>query len=147
MHVPSEENATDVTESECPCRGSPMAVPDVASHNRMVLSLEPEAMRVPSEENVTDVTEEECPCRGSLMAVPDAASHNRMVQSQEAEAMRVPSGENATDETKEECPSKICRIAGHFSDLPIAATRVFGYSSFQCCSRGGLEGENGNADR
>ena len=57
MRVPSGENATDVTELECPCRGSPMAVPDAASHNRMVLSSEPEAMRVPSGENATDVTE------------------------------------------------------------------------------------------
>ena len=60
-----------------------MAVPDAASHNRIVLSLEPETMRVPSGENATDETQPECPCRGFPMAVPDAASHNRIVLSRE----------------------------------------------------------------
>jgi len=77
-----------------------MAVPDAASHNRMVLSSEPEAMHVPSGENATDLTESECPCRGSSMVAPDAASHNQMVLSREPEATCVPSGENETDETE-----------------------------------------------
>ena len=36
-----------------------MAVPDAASHNRIVLSSEPETMRVPSGENATDLTIED----------------------------------------------------------------------------------------
>ena len=104
--VLSGENATDETLSECPCRGSPMAV--LTLHPRIqILSCEPETMRVPSGENATeDKTESECPCRGSPMAVPDAASHNRIVLSSEPETMHVPSGENATDETESECPRR-----------------------------------------
>jgi len=87
-------------------RSSPIVIPDAASHNRIVLSLEPETMRVPSGENATDETQPECPCRGLPMAVPDAASHNRIVLSPEPETMCVPSGENATDETQSECPCR-----------------------------------------
>ena|ERR1700733_7558272 len=69
-----------------------MAVPDATSHNRIVLSFEPETMHVPSGENAMDDTGSECPCKGFPMAMPDAASHNRMVSSCEPETMHVPSG-------------------------------------------------------
>src|ERR1700733_4830145 len=59
MLVLSGQNATDVTQLECPWRGSPMAVPEFASHNRMVLSRPLETMRAPLEENATDRTQSE----------------------------------------------------------------------------------------
>ena len=58
--MPLVQDATDridVTERVSSCGGSPTAVPDAASHNRIVLSLEPETMRVPSGENATDETQ------------------------------------------------------------------------------------------
>jgi hypothetical protein len=49
--VLSGENATDVVEktpSACPCMGSPINAPDMASQIQTVMSHKPETMRVPS---------------------------------------------------------------------------------------------------
>ena len=48
IRVPSGLQATLLTKSECPVRGSPMACPLCASQSRRVLSSLPETMRVPS---------------------------------------------------------------------------------------------------
>ncbi len=85
-----------MTASSWPRSGSPTGWPVAASHNRSVLSSEPETMRWPSGENATLVTEPSWPRSGSPTGWPVAASHNRSVLSPEPETMRWPSGENAT---------------------------------------------------
>ena len=44
---PSDENATELTDLECPSSGFPMASPVSASHRGMVLIDEPDTIRDP----------------------------------------------------------------------------------------------------
>jgi hypothetical protein len=44
-----------MTNDPCPTSGAPIGEPDVASHKRIVLSLDPGTTQVPSGENATDV--------------------------------------------------------------------------------------------
>ena len=76
--------------------GGPTGCPVPASHNRMVLSPPPEAIRVPSGLNATVMTEISSPCMGGPTGCPVPASHNRMIPSTPPEAIRAPSGLNAT---------------------------------------------------
>jgi len=59
--MPLGENETENTPPKHPCEGSAIRMPDTASHIRIVVSSDPDAMRVPSGENATDVTPPECP--------------------------------------------------------------------------------------
>ena len=56
MHLPSGENATDVTQFSWLSRGGCSISPVSASHNQMVLSSDPDTMCLPSGENTTDQT-------------------------------------------------------------------------------------------
>ena len=60
---PSDKNATELTDLECPSSGFPMASPVSASHRGMVLIDEPDTIRDPSGENATELTWLECPAK------------------------------------------------------------------------------------
>ena len=77
--VPSGENATEVTQSECPSKVRTRA-PVAASHSFSVLSELPDSTRVPSGENATEMTASECPSKVRTRA-PVAASHSFSVLS------------------------------------------------------------------
>ena len=102
--APSGENATEVTESECPLRSAAgCRSPRPRADRRAVAAFE--GMREPSGENATEIH------NGMSLNVrswsPLAVSQSLTVLSQLPDAMWAPSGENATDSTSSECPSKV----------------------------------------
>src|SRR4051812_22570093 len=101
MRLLSGENATERTTLSCPRIGEEMSAPDLASHKRIVLSLEPDTILFPLGENVTDQTAPVWPRSGPRIRSPDLAPQTRMVPSPNPDAIRCPSGENATEEMTE----------------------------------------------
>jgi len=69
-----------------------IGVPNIASHNHIEESEEPDASCEPSGENATELTLPVCPSK-IVMNTPDAASHKRTEWSQEPDANLDPSGE------------------------------------------------------
>lgn len=119
MRLPSDENDTELTQAECPCKDSPDDCPVAVFHSRTVLSYEPDTMRVPSGEKATDETKPVCPHKGSPTGCPVAVFHSRIVLSSEPDAMRVPSGENETELTQAVCPRK-----GSPHGCPVASYQI-----------------------
>src|SRR6267154_391610 len=110
MPFPYGKNAAELTPSTspssatlCPVRGARSGSLVSASHNRIVVSSDPDTMRLPSGENATELTQLSCPVRGARSGSPVSASHNRMVLSYDPDTMRLPSGENAADVTSPLC--------------------------------------------
>ena len=62
--VPSGENATELTQPECPSIGADDA-PVPVSHSLSVSSQLPESTRVPSGENATELTRSGMPLEGA----------------------------------------------------------------------------------
>src|SRR5215471_12169615 len=100
--LPSGENETDHTKSECPSKVR-ISWPVAASHILRVLSPLPDRTRVPSRENTADQTEPECPSK-VRMSCPVAVSQSFSVLSKLADNTLAPSGENATDQIGLACP-------------------------------------------
>ena len=70
--LPSGENATELTEYECPVR-MVFTCPETTSHKRISSQLAL-ARVVPSGENATELTEDVCPV-SACFACPETTSH------------------------------------------------------------------------
>lgn len=119
MRLPSDENDTELTQAECPCKDSPDDCPVAMFHSRTVLSYEPDRMRVPSGEKATDETKPVCPRKGSPTGCPVAVFHSRIVLSPKPDAVRVPPGENETELTHAVWPRK-----GSPHGCPVASYQI-----------------------
>jgi len=82
-------------------KGPETIVPDDASHSKIVVSIEPEAMYLPLGEKATAQTSKECAFGGLKIHSPVCASQTRIVQSTDPETMYFPLGENVAQETEE----------------------------------------------
>jgi hypothetical protein len=71
----------------------------LASHTRMVVSEDPDAIFDPSAEKATQSTERSWPSSGGSSLTPMLASHARIVASPDLDTIIDPSGESATQET------------------------------------------------
>src|SRR3979490_721761 len=94
--IPSDENATDVTQKKCPLHAWFLS----ASRRPAAVVCESETTRVLSREN-------NHLCVPALHAISESlvTSQIRTEQSNDADAMCVPSGENVTEFTQCLCPS------------------------------------------
>lgn len=81
---------------------SSMGFPDIASQNRMVLSVLPDSISFPSGLKTVLDTESVCPLNGSFIRLPSLVSQSRSVWSALPEMMREPSKLNATLDTESE---------------------------------------------
>ena len=87
MERPSREHDIELTETVWPRIGSPIWIPDVASHTRTVKSLEQEMMYWPLGEYITEFTEFVWPRRGSPVVPHVHASNFLTVPSDKPEMM------------------------------------------------------------
>src|ERR1700733_11708459 len=94
-------------ELVCPLKGPATTFPVTASHTRMVLSTEPEAICLPLEEKATQLTVPVCILRGPKAIFPVCASQTMIVQSLDPETMYLPSDENVAHQTSSVCPLNV----------------------------------------
>lgn len=113
--LPSGENATVTTESECPVRMRSTR-PLITSQSITLRSELPEASVRPSGVNLTEKTSPECPLK--VCNLRHSTSQNLTVLSLPPEATKRPSGENAMELTKSEFPN-----CGKISGLSCAWTK------------------------
>src|SRR6202142_3418662 len=99
--LPSGEKVTDVSESSCPLRASPLCSPVATFHTRIVLSADPDTICLPSGEKAPDSTLLSCPLRASPLCSPVATFHTRIVMSSDPDTICLPSGEKATELTSD----------------------------------------------
>src|ERR1700683_1947797 len=99
-------------ESVCPLKGPATTFPVTASHTRMVLSPEPEAIFLPLGEKATQETQSVCLLRGSKARFPVCASQTMIVQSPDPDTMYLPSDENVAHIIGPVCPLNIMFCGG-----------------------------------